>query len=137
MVEMGSDPFIVADATRAILAQRLVRRLCPACSRKEAPPKSMLARAEELAGGRIEGAFRVPVGCPECGKLGYRRRTVIAEVLEVTPEIGGALRRRASVGEIRDLAVSQGMTTMAAHGLRRAAAGETTLEEVFRTLGLS
>lgn len=61
---------------------------------------------------------------------------MMAEMLEVTPEIGKALRENASIDELRMIAVKQGMTTMAADGIRRAANGETSLAEVLRTLGV-
>jgi len=140
MVEIGSDPFLVADSTRLVVAQRLVRKLCPECSVEAQPLGSQLERAAELAraGGldcaALPKAFREARGCPKCNLTGFRGRDVIAEVLEVTPEIGRALRRGASVDELRTLAIGQGMTTMAADGLRRAAKGETTIEEVFRVL---
>jgi len=142
MVEMGSDPFIVGDATRLSMSQRLVRKLCPTCSIAAEPPRSLLELAEKLAvsGGiqwnALKAGFRKAVGCPACAGLGFKSRTVISEILPVTAEIGGALRRRASADEIRETAVAQGMTTMAADGIRRAASGETTLEEVFGVLGL-
>ena len=140
MVEIGSDPFLVADSTRLVLAQRLVRCLCRECSVEDAPLGSVLERAAELAtaGGldwaALPKAFHRPVGCPKCHQTGFRGREVVAEVLEVTPEIGAALRRHASVDELRALAVRQGMTTMAADGIRKAGVGNTSLEEVLRVL---
>ena len=74
-------------------------------------------------------------GCAECRQTGFRGRTVIAEALELSFAISEALRNNAPAEEIQALAVKQGMTTLAADGVRRAAAGETTLEEVFRTIG--
>ena len=139
MVDMGSDPFLIADSTKLIIAQRLIRRLCPHCSVEEkAPPADRLDAAAEAArrGGvnlhSIPHNFRKAVGCPKCGRTGYRGRTVAAETLEVTPEIGRALRNGAPVEELRAIAVGQGMTTMAADGARRAASGETSLDEVMR-----
>ena len=140
MVEIGSDPFLVADSTKLIVAQRLVRRLCRECSVEGQPLASHLEQAAELAraGGlgwdALPKAFRQPRGCAKCHQTGFRGRDVIAEALEVTPEIGAALRRGASVEELRRIAVGQGMTTMAADGIRRAAEGLTTLEEVLRVL---
>ena len=142
MVEIGEAPFVVAEATKLIIAQRLVRKLCADCAVTQHPPEDLPARAEALAraGGldwdSLPKTFRAAVGCPKCGKTGFRGRNVIAEALEVTPEIGAALRRGASVEELRTIAVGQGMTTMAADGVRRAAAGETTLQEVQRVLAV-
>jgi len=140
MVEIGAPPFLVADATSLIIAQRLIRRLCPKCSRRKKPPAEALTWAKELCDkGGIEWdslpeKFATPVGCANCGKTGFANRNVIAEALKVTPEIGAALRRDAPVDELRTIAVGQGMTTMGADGVRRAAAGKTTLDEVRRVL---
>jgi excisionase family DNA binding protein len=142
MMEIGSEPFVVAESTRLILAQRLVRKLCPECSKPQGPSDGVLKHAAELArsGGlgweTLEPRFRGPTGCAACGKTGFRGRTVMAEVLEVTGEIGAAVRRGAAVEEIRAIAVGQGMTTMAADGIRRAAAGQVVLGEVLQVLGL-
>ena len=141
MVEMGSDPFVVADATLLVSSQRLVRKLCRECAVPDSPSEERLAlparaaRAGGLDWDALAKDFRRPVGCKACGNSGYRGRNVIAEMLDVTPEIGKALREGAGVEELRRIAVGQGMTTMAANGVRRAAAGETTLAEVVRTLG--
>ncbi len=141
MIDIGGEPFIVADAAKLIVAQRLVRRLCPDCSVESAPTPEQLARAEKLArtGGvgwdALPRKHRQAVGCGACGKLGYRGRTLMAETLEMTPEIASALRRKATTEEIRAIAVGQGMTTMAADGVRRAAEGQVALAEVLSTVG--
>jgi type IV pilus assembly protein PilB len=137
MIDVGGEPFLVADAVKLIVSQRLVRNLCPVCSVAAVPEPARLREAEELArrGGvawdALPGKWRKHVGCERCRFTGYRGRTVIAEAMEVTPEIGAEVRRGAPAGEIRSIAVGQGMTTIAAHGILRAAIGETTLDEVF------
>ena len=141
MVEMGSDPFVVADSTKMVMSQRLVRKLCAHCSVEDRPESSRLDLAAESArkGGldwhTLTPSWRKAVGCEKCARTGYKGRTVIAEVLEVTPEIGKALRDGVPPERLREIAVSQGMTAMAAHGVRRAAAGETTLDEIMRVVG--
>ncbi len=141
MVDMGGEPFVIGDSTKLVIAQRLVRQLCPHCSVGETPDANRLdraagaARAGGLNWNTLQLKFRKAVGCDKCGKTGFRGRTVIAETLEVTGEIGRALRNGASTDELRALAVSQGMTTMAADGVRRAAAGVTTLDEILRVVG--
>jgi excisionase family DNA binding protein len=143
MVEIGSEPFIVAESTRMIVAQRLVRKICQQCSKPQDPSSENLLRAAELArsGGlgweELKKDFRAAVGCQKCGQTGFRGRTVITEVMEMTPKLGKAVRAEASVDELRAVAVSQGMTTMAADGIRRAAAGQVDLGEVLSTLGMS
>lgn len=142
MTDLGSNPFLVGDATKLIIAQRLIRKLCPHCSIPATPAAADLDRAGKLAqqGGLKWPAparqFKKPVGCDKCNDSGYQGRTVMAEMLEVTPEIAKALREDAPAETLRSIAVLQGMTTMAADGIRRAANGETSLSEVFRTLGL-
>jgi type II secretory ATPase GspE/PulE/Tfp pilus assembly ATPase PilB-like protein len=140
LLDMGGEPFVVASALRLVVCQRLVRVLCPDCSAPAEPPANMLAQAEQIArtGGLgwdgLPRKFRKPVGCPKCGKHGYRCRVTISEMLEMSGEIGSALRRRASEDEMRTIAIGQGMTTLAADGVRLAAESRTTLEEVFRVV---
>ncbi len=141
LVDIGVDPFLVADAERLVVAQRLVRRLCPECSEPAEPDADRLRQATELAhAGGLDVAgpgprWRRAVGCPTCKQTGYRGRVLVGEALEVTPEVGAALRRGAATDELRTIAVGQGMKTMAAHGVQRAAAGgETTVEEVLRVV---
>jgi len=142
MVNIGVPPFQIVDATKLIIAQRLVRKLCTHCSVPGQPTQEQIKHALDVArAGGIDLAplprtFRKAVGCSKCGQTGYRGRTVIAEMLEVTPEIGAALRRGASVDELRTIAIGQGMTTMAADGIAKAIKGLTTLDEVFGVLAL-
>ena len=142
MMDIGADPFLVAEATRLVLAQRLVRKLCPHCSVEETPTANQLDLAAEATrkGGlnlqSLTPKFRKAVGCDKCRMTGYTGRTVIAEAMEVTPEIEKSLRNNASLEELRAIAVGQGMTTMAADAVRRAANGETTLDEIVRVIGL-
>lgn len=140
MADLGSNPTIIGEAVRLIINQRLVRRLCD-CSVEQSPPLEMLDRAAELtrAGGidwdSLPKKFREPVGCAKCNETGYKGRIAIIEALEITPKIIAALQRDASVEEMRAIAVSQGMTTIAADGIRRATKGITSLIEVMRVVG--
>ena len=141
MVNIGVDPFVVADAVKLILSQRLIRKLCPLCSKETTPEKRKLdlikeyAKSQNFGWDSIEKKFREPVGCPKC-TYGFKGRNVIAEVLEVTPEIGEALRKGAEVDELRNIAISQGMIPMEMDGLIKASNGATTLDEIIRILGL-
>jgi excisionase family DNA binding protein len=142
MVKVGKDPNMLAESVKLVLAQRLFRTLCPDCGVVSAPATALVRRAEEeaRAGGldwdSIPKRFRGAKGCPRCAHTGYRGRDVIAEALEVTPEIAGALRHESTIDELLAIAVGQGMVTLAADGVRRACLGETTLDEVMRVLGL-
>lgn len=137
MLDMGLSAFLVADAVRAVVGQRLIRVLCNDCKAPATPMASDLAQAMALAsaGGvkpeELPNSFHRAVGCPKCGHTGFRGRSLIAETLVMTPELAAALRRRATPEELRGIAIGQGMTTMHADGIRRAASGQTTLEEVY------
>ena len=136
MMDIGLPPFMVADATKLIVAQRLVRALCRECSVATEPTQNQLAPAQELAKRAgldwtaLPHNFRKPVGCAKCAQTGYRGRTVISEMLEVTPALGAALRNGVRADELRALAINDGMTTMLADGIAKAAAGITTLDEL-------
>lgn len=138
MLDLDADPFLIGETGRLIVAQRLVRKLCPHCSRETRPDATQLEHAMQLArdGGvdwnALSATFREAVGCAECSQLGYRGRTAMVEMMEITPKIAAALRRGASEAELTAIAVGEGMTTLTADGVRRAARGETTLDEVLR-----
>ena len=140
MVDMGSDPFVIADATRLVLAQRLVRTLCRHCRKPAQPAQDRLDMAIAFAGEGgldwqgLKPEFMEATGCEHCNRTGYRGRTVIAETLDVSLEIGRALRDGADAEQLKKLAVRQGMTTMAADGMRRAAEGVTSISEVLRAI---
>jgi len=142
MVEMGVDPWVAAEATTLVIGQRLVRRLCPHCSEpvQLTPVQEQQVLAIARDGGMDLAAqpreYRRSVGCGKCGQTGYRGRTVINEMLVMGPEIGAALRRGERAPALRRLAIGLGMVPLAADGLWRAARGETTLDEVLRTVPL-
>lgn len=142
LVEVGVPAFVVADATLLVVAQRLARRLCHHCRRPGEPDEADVRRAGEIAragglGGVLDNPrWHVPVGCPECAQTGYLGRFPIAETLDVTAPLAGALRQEADADRLRRVAVEQGMTTLGADGIAHAAAGETTLREVLRVLAM-
>lgn len=138
MRDVGADNFLIGEAVRLVLAQRLIRRLCPHCRKAETPNASQIEQAIGLAsaGGvnwdSLPSEFHKAVGCAKCSQTGYLGRTALVEAMQITDQIGAALRRGASEDELRTIALGQGMTTLAADGVRRAASGETTLDEVIR-----
>ena len=126
LIDMGVDPYLLAATLSGILAQRLVRTLCPHCRQPH-----QLDRNEARALGLPEEApvYRAG-GCPRCGGTGYRGRTAIAEWLSVDERVAGLIRHGASGAEIASS--TPGMTPLFQDGLSRVLAGETTLEEVLR-----
>jgi len=141
MLDMGSSPYVIGESVKLVIAQHLVRRLCPHCSEAVDMPEDFLytvkQRAEKggLKGGPPRWTFKNPVGCEQCSNIGFKGRVPISEAMEMTPEIFSALRRNASTNEIRCIAVGQGMTTMLADGIRAAANGVTSLSEIMRVFG--
>ncbi|MEM7202064.1 MAG: GspE/PulE family protein [Planctomycetota bacterium] len=129
LIDMGVAAYLIAPTLRAIVAQRLVRRLCAACSEPATAVGDLLAEIgiSELVEGH---GFRAPVGCPACRGKGFAGRTAIHEVLPWTPELARASARGAGEDELHEIATRQGFHPLLVEGARRAAQGVTTLEEV-------
>ena len=135
LIDMGVEPFLVATSVRAVQAQRLLRRLCTACSAPaEVLPQIAAAAAPHVPPGEPAN-WRRAVGCPACQGTGYRGRVGIYELVDVTPELQGLVMQRASAGPMRALADQQGGRTLRHDGLAKAWRGLTTVEEVIRVTG--
>jgi len=132
--DMGLEDYLMTAVLRGILAQRLVRRLCPACRRSEDAPPALVQRFG--LDKRVPGTPRLwhAVGCPACRNTGYRGRQAIAELLVPTPEIEHLIFARAEDAQIERAAVAAGMVTMFDTGLAAALDGTTTIEEVARSI---
>jgi general secretion pathway protein E len=132
LLDMGVEDYLVTSSVNAIVAQRLVRRLCPACRSSFAPPQALIDRLslDSLASGPVE-LFRAK-GCDACEGTGYRGRTVIAEVLALSETLRRAILERKDGKELERLAMAEGMSNMKADGLRKSLAGITTIEEIAR-----
>ena len=131
LTEIGVDEHSIASAVTAVVAQRLLRVLCPHCRRPQLPTPGEEARlGQSLAGAQLYGA----VGCPQCNMKGYAGRRAVYEILEVDEAIRALIVSRASSEKIHQAAVARGMTSLTASGLALAQQGETTLDEVLRVL---
>ena len=128
LVDMGVEPYLVASSLEAVLAQRLVRVLCPHC---KAVDDSALAQSyrKRLALTQAVTFYRA-VGCRECRHTGYHGRRAIFEWMDTNTEIRQLILRNASTDLIRSAAVRSGMRTLAADGGRLVQAGVTTIEEI-------
>lgn len=132
LIDMGVEPFLVSASLIGVLAQRLVRTLCPHCKEPYKPPAEGLRRLG-LTPEEVEGVtFYRGRGCEYCRHTGYYGRTGIFELMVVNEEIAELIVRRAPLGEIREAAKANGMKTLMEDGLRKAMAGITTIEEVLR-----
>ena len=132
LIDMGIEPFLVASSVEAIMAQRLVRTICPHCSQPQKIDRDFLVRAGFPEDEIDSTVFRKGVGCEQCRQLGYQGRTGIHELLVVTEAIRPLVMNRASAAAIGDVARRQGMRTLRQDGWRKVKAGVTTVEEVLR-----
>ena len=129
LVDLGVKSFLVASALRAVVAQRLVRRLCGHCARPEAPTPAEAGAL--LPGGAVaELRLRRSGGCPFCEGTGYRGRIGIFEILGVDDQMQRLIHEGAGLERLRAHARAAGMSTLREDGLRKARNGLTTLEEV-------
>ncbi|MFC1799913.1 GspE/PulE family protein [Candidatus Eisenbacteria bacterium] len=129
LIDMGIEPFLVASSVVAIVAQRLVRRICPVCAAKGDPIELHVPWTGEAK--RIEDPPK-PVGCDECSKTGYKGRVGLYEMIVVTDELRRMIVKNANAQDLVDEARKGGYRTMFEDGLDKVAAGATSLEEVMR-----
>ncbi len=122
LVDMGIEPFLLSSSLLGVLAQRLVRRLCPHCKR------------EETIEGEAGRPLRVwhPVGCDKCGQSGYQGRMGVYELLTVDDEIRSMIHKQSAESDIKHVALAHGMHTMRGDAQRWIDSGATSLEEVLR-----
>ncbi|MCC9645118.1 Flp pilus assembly complex ATPase component TadA [Rhodopirellula sp. JC740] len=131
MVDMGVEPFLVAGTVEAVMAQRLLRRLCPHCKKAVTPDRSDLPKDfpwDELDGKEIYES----VGCRECRNVGYSGRLGIYELLVSSENIREMAQNRASSWDIRRQAVKEGMRTLRMDAWDKVVAGVTSIDEVMR-----
>jgi type II secretory ATPase GspE/PulE/Tfp pilus assembly ATPase PilB-like protein len=130
LLDMGVEPFLVGSSVRAFLAQRLVRKLCPACSRPSSLSREELDRLGFPPG--MEQGLREPAGCRQCRESGYSGRLAIMEICMMTPELQELIQSRATGTELAALAVREGMIPLRQDGWIKASQGLTSVEEVLR-----
>jgi type II secretion system protein E len=130
LVDMGVEPYLVASSLEAVLAQRLVRVLCPHCKQKDTSPAALSLKVQ-LNFPKDVPIFRA-VGCRECRQTGYHGRRAIFEWMDSSNDIRQMILKNCSSGEIREVARREGMRTLAEDGWRLVRNGVTTPEEVLR-----
>ena len=136
MIDIGVKPFLVASSTRAIMAQRLVRKICEKCKEPHVPAETELRLLGPAAKQLGEVQLFHGKGCPDCSFTGYRGRLGIYEIFLIDDQVRNLIFERVSSTELRIKARELGMRTLREDGLRKVVAGITTLEEVLRvTMG--
>jgi len=130
LLDIGVEPYLIADAVRGILSQRLVRRICPHCREEYTP------NPDELAFIGLQGqegrTFYRGKGCPMCFHTGYHGRTGVFEVVKMTPALRRAILAKSSREKLRELAIESGFVSLEQNVARMVLEGSTTVEEALR-----
>mgnify|MGYP006279651743 CR=1 FL=1 len=152
LIDMGAEPYLLGSTLNTIIAQRLVRKICPKCRKKISLPEGFLKKIEKeikevpekVLGERIEGfpgkenlagaAFYQGEGCAHCGGSGYKGRTAIIEIIDVTKPVKEKVMSKTEVLKIEDVKADQNFINMKQDGIIKAMEGKTTLEEVLRVI---
>jgi type IV pilus assembly protein PilB len=140
LIDMGVEPFLISSSVVAVLAQRLVRQICPACKESYTAPRELLLRygfsiPEDVAGGNVsELTLFKGRGCEKCKQSGYKGRTGVHELLMYTDDVRNKVLERAPSHVIRNLAVQNGMHTLQMDAVEKVLLGVTTVDEVLRVI---
>ena len=132
--DIGIEPYVIASATIGVVAQRLVRRLCPSCRRQYTPTSDTLRALNITEEEAASIPFYRPVGCESCHQTGYRGRIGIYEVMQINDRLRRMIAQRASEDAIREVAQNTGMLTLGDDALAKVKAGVTTAEELLRVV---
>ena len=137
LLDMGVEPFLVASTVNIAIGQRLVRMICPQCkTKKRLTDAEFDSLKDHLPIDIVDNHrdFYYGKGCAECGDTGYFSRMGLYEVLEINDFIREAIMRRADAGEIKKIAIKNGMVTLLEDGFKKAIEGLTTIEEILRVV---
>ncbi|MFI4876998.1 MAG: GspE/PulE family protein, partial [Blastopirellula sp. JB062] len=134
LVNMGVEPYLIGAALNMVLAQRLVRSICPKCSEAYEPPRNLRKTLDRM--GYEIPVFRKGIGCRYCRNSGYRGRLGVHEMLTIDDELRDAIVAGMSIGDLRRIALrSKNLITMQHDGFRKVREGITTIEEVLHATG--
>ena len=127
--DMNVEPYLLASSVVGIIAQRLVRQLCPYCKQQIMPTTEQ----SQLLGG-YTGPIYKPHGCPRCNQTGYKGRTALFEILPLTAEIRDLIVSSNDTNKIKDAAIREGMTTLSEEMIKMIVKGQTSMEEMLRVI---
>src|SRR3989344_3220793 len=137
LFDMKIEPYLASSTVNVAIGQRLVRRICEGCKVQKNITEAEYNSLVDVLGKDIVGSskkFYKGSGCDNCNLTGYRGRLVIDEVMVIDDEISEAILKKGSSSDIKNIAVKNGMTTMIEDGIRKAAKGMTTIQEVLRVI---
>lgn len=132
MIDMGVPGYLVASSVVAILAQRLVRTICPKCRARHTPPESVVKEFGVTEEQLKEAKFMRGKGCNSCQKTGYKGRIAVFEMMMIDSRVREMIFANATASDLRKYAIAQGMSTLYQDAVRKVLAGFTTFEEVAR-----
>jgi len=133
LVDIGIKPFLVAAALRAVLAQRLVRRICPNCKQEYTPDEKLLSSLGIRSDQALDANFMKGQGCGKCNLTGFRGRVGVFEMFTMSEELQQMVYENASLVALRNKSKEMGMRTMREDGIRKVIAGVTIPEEVLHS----
>ncbi|SNZ06453.1 general secretion pathway protein E [Persephonella hydrogeniphila] len=132
LVDMGVEPFLVSSSLEGIVAQRLVRKICENCKESYTPSDKELTEIKKYINvDKLRFLYRGK-GCEECLGTGYKGRTAIYEIMEITEDIRSTISKNPESSDLRDKAMSRGMKTLIQDGMEKVIKGITTVEEVLQ-----
>jgi type IV pilus assembly protein PilB len=134
LIDLGVEPFLISSAVIGVLAQRLVRLICPRCKEEYQPPASALSRLGFDVSNGEQVKFYRGAGCYHCSRKGYRGRIGVYELMLINDEIRELILRKSSSIDIKEAAVRSGMITLKDDVLEKILLGLTTLEEALRVI---
>lgn len=133
LIDIGLAPYMISSSVTGVVAQRLVRKICPDCREEYSPDKDQLGRVG-LDHKILPFKFYRGAGCPKCGGIGYKGRTVIEEVMVMSRKLRELTQSGVTDDQVRDAAMASGMTTLGDSGLKKVEMGITTIDEVLKAV---
>lgn len=130
LADMGIEPYLIADSTIGVIAQRLVRRLCPECKRQKKADEEELELLQLAPDADV--TIYEPCGCPRCDGAGFRGRIGVYEIMEVTQSLKSIISKNGSAEEIKKKALEEGMSTLRMSATRYVLEGITSVQEMMR-----
>ncbi|MGN0403245.1 MAG: GspE/PulE family protein [Acetatifactor sp.] len=130
LTDMGIEPYLIADSVVGIIAQRLVRRLCPNCKK----PRSATEEEKELMGCPVDKDVQIyePCGCIQCDQMGYKGRIGVYEILEMSPKLKHIISKNGDADEIKEQAIKEGMHTLRMSATEYVLSGVTSIHEMMK-----
>ncbi len=130
LIDMGVEPYLIGDSVVGIIAQRLIRKLCPVCKKPAQPTE----KQKKLLGYAPDAEVTVyePVGCEECGGIGFKGRTAIYEIMPITNKLRANIHDHVTADDLKEIAVAEGMNTLRMAAAREVLKGVTSMSEMIK-----